>query len=87
MGSPWQEHDAAKVAAVQMITSLNDSFRALLDQTRETAGFVANVTGGELCANDYGRQAFQSVAMVPDKVDEITTLLIQAVEDLDRYIF
>jgi len=87
MSDPWQQHDEAKHAAVAQIEDFMIAIRQLEEKAQEVAGTVAAVTGGENCPNDFGRAAWEHIASVPAKFDEARDLCVEAIVQLDAYIF
>jgi hypothetical protein len=85
--NPWQAHDEAKHAATAQIEDFMIALHRMEEKAQDVAGYVAVVTGGELCPNSNGRSAWEHIASVPAKFDEARALCLEAIVQLDAYIF
>jgi len=86
MTSAHEAHQEAVAVAKQAIGEVQELLAATTAKLEEsTIGAVYNATGGENCAMESGRIAFEWTSGLRERVDEIYRVTDNINAELDRY--
>lgn len=80
-----QAHHEAVAAAKHAIGELQETLSLATDKQDEAQTLTALATGGSEASTEAGFNAFEFIAVLREKIQEVYRVTEQAVAELDRY--